>query len=130
MPARTYMVVDVRHDHGFRIPRPDLTAKLGTPNTCNDCHTDKSPDWAAAAIAGWHGPNRKGFQNYADAFRAAWSGGAGRSAQLAAVAANRATPAFARAGALASCTPRLGKSRDRETALADPDPMVRIGALE
>ena len=42
MPARTYMVVDRRHDHSFRVPRPDLSAKLGTPNACNDCHTDKT----------------------------------------------------------------------------------------
>jgi hypothetical protein len=32
MPVRTYMVVDRRHDHGFRVPRPDLSVKLGTPN--------------------------------------------------------------------------------------------------
>ena len=43
MPARTYMVVDRRHDHSFRIPRPDLSVKLGTPNACNDCHADKPP---------------------------------------------------------------------------------------
>ena len=28
MPARTYMVVDRRHDHSFRIPRPDLSVTL------------------------------------------------------------------------------------------------------
>ena len=50
MPARTYMVVDRRHDHSFRVPRPDLSVKLGTPNACNDCHRDKSAEWAAAAI--------------------------------------------------------------------------------
>ena len=44
MPARTYMVVDERHDHSFRVPRPDVSAKLGTPNACNDCHGDKSPN--------------------------------------------------------------------------------------
>ncbi len=41
MPVRTYMVVDQRHDHSFRVPRPDQSAKLGTPNACNDCHADK-----------------------------------------------------------------------------------------
>jgi predicted CXXCH cytochrome family protein len=50
MPARTYMVIDRRHDHSFRVPRPDISAKLGTPNTCKDCHTDKSAEWAASAI--------------------------------------------------------------------------------
>ena len=59
MPARTYMVVDIRHDHGFRIPRPDLSVKLGTPNACNDCHRDKPATWAAAAIETWHGPIEK-----------------------------------------------------------------------
>ena len=74
MPARTYMVVDRRHDHSLRIPRPDLSAKLGTPNACNDCHTDKSAEWAAAAVERWHGPDRKGFQNYAEAFHAGMDG--------------------------------------------------------
>ncbi len=110
MPARTYMVVDVRHDHGFRIPRPDLSAKLGTTNACNDCHADKSPDWAASAIEGWHGPNRKGFQNYAEAFRAAWSASADAPALLAAVASNRATPGIARASALAELAPYVSSS--------------------
>ncbi len=105
MPARTYMVVDVRHDHGFRIPRPDLSAKLGTPNACNDCHADKSPEWASAAIESWHGQNRKGFQNYAEAFRAAWSASADAPALLAAVASNAATPAIARASALTELAP-------------------------
>ena len=72
MPTRTYMVVDRRHDHSFRIPRPDLSAKLGTPNACNDCHADKSPEWAAAAIERWFGSDREGFQKYAAAFHAAW----------------------------------------------------------
>ena len=57
MPAHTYMVVDRRHDHSLRVPRPDLSVKLGTPNACNDCHTDKTAEWAAAAIESWYGPN-------------------------------------------------------------------------
>ena len=34
---------------------------------------DKTAEWAAAAIEGWHGPNRKGLQAYAEAFHAAWT---------------------------------------------------------
>jgi len=34
MPERTDIVVDRRHDHSFRVPRPDLSARLGTPNAC------------------------------------------------------------------------------------------------
>lgn len=38
MPERTYMEVDERRDHSLRIPRPDLSVKLGTPNACTGCH--------------------------------------------------------------------------------------------
>jgi predicted CXXCH cytochrome family protein len=132
MPTRTYMVVDTRHDHSFRIPRPDISVKLGTPNACNDCHKDKTAEWSAAAIELWHGPNRKGFQNYAAAFHSAWNDQADAAKLLAAIAADRNAPAVARAGALNELGSRvapamLGLAR---AALADPDPMVRIGALD
>ena len=55
MPTTTYMVVDPRHDHSMRIPRPDLSAKFGMPNACNNCHTKQTAEWAAAAIAEWNG---------------------------------------------------------------------------
>src|SRR5262249_16417321 len=132
MPARTYMVVDRRHDHSFRIPRPDLSVKLDTPNACNNCHRDKPAEWAAAAIESWHGPRRKGFQTYAEAFHSAWSDQADAAALLADVASDRNVPAFARAGALSELASRLSPSNIAfaRSVLSDPDPMVRIGALE
>ena len=132
MPARTYMVVDRRHDHSFRIPRPDLSAKFGTLNACNDCHADKSPEWASAAIEQWYGPERKGFQKYAAAFHAAWAGQADADSQLVAVASDFATPTFARASALTELAPYVSQANINVAinGLLDPDPMVRIGALE
>ena len=38
MPESTYMEVDPRRDHSIRIPRPDLSVALGTPNACTRCH--------------------------------------------------------------------------------------------
>ncbi len=32
------MEVDPRRDHSIRIPRPDLSMALGTPNACTRCH--------------------------------------------------------------------------------------------
>ena len=132
MPARTYMVVDTRHDHGFRIPRPDLSASLGTPNTCNACHGDKSAQWAATAIESWHGGKHKGFQNYAQAFHAAWGDQIDAEPLLSAVISDSATPGFARAGALTELGSRLSPANANlaRGALSDPDPMVRIGALD
>jgi predicted CXXCH cytochrome family protein len=132
MPTRTYMVVDRRHDHSIRVPRPDLSAKLGTPNACNDCHADKSSEWAAAAVERWHGADRKGFQKYAEAFDSAWTDKTNAARLLAAVAADRNTPAIARASALAGLGSHLSPSNVglARQALSDPDPMVRIGALD
>ena len=132
MPPRTYMVVDPRHDHSLRVPRPDLSVKLGTPNACNACHADKAAQWAADAIQSWHGPERKGFQHYAQAFHDAWADRADAEALLAAAASDTQTPGFARAGALAELAPHLSSSTVgvAKSSLADPDPMVRIGALD
>jgi predicted CXXCH cytochrome family protein len=132
MPERIYMVVDKRHDHSFRIPRPDLSAKLGTSNACNHCHSDKSPEWAASKIAQWHGPDRKGFQDYAEAFHSAWAEKAGASGLLAAIAADRKAPAFARASVLTELAPHLSPSNIKlaRSGLVDPDPIVRLGALD
>ena len=132
MPARTYMVVDTRHDHSFRIPRPDLSMKLETPNACNDCHKDKSAEWAAQAIEGWYGPNRRGFQNYADAFHAAWTDTRDAPTLLATVARDNNAPAFARASALTELNSYLSSSNIdlARKGLSDLDPMVRIGAVD
>src|SRR6187399_753998 len=59
MPGKIYMGNDLRHDHSFRVPRPDLSVKYGTPNACTNCHNDKPAQWAADAITIWFGPERK-----------------------------------------------------------------------
>lgn len=132
MPARKFMVIDLRHDHSFRVPRPDLAETLGVDNACTDCHTDKSAQWAAAAIEDWYGAERKGFQTFGPAFQAAWTGAPDAASLLAAVAGDADTPAFVRASALEE----LAAYPSRETAslvrdgLADPDPLVRLAALD
>ena len=59
MPGKVYMGNDFRYDHTFRVPRPDLSLKYGTPNACNNCHNNKSAQWAADAVTKWYGPVRK-----------------------------------------------------------------------
>jgi predicted CXXCH cytochrome family protein len=132
MPSRAYMVVDPRHDHSFRIPRPDLSAKLHISNACNDCHANRSPEWAASAIERWHGPKREGFQHYAEAFDAAWTDKADAAAQLAKVAEDGNTPSFVHASALTELASRLSPANIdlARTGLSDTDPMVRIAALD
>ncbi|MEA3456179.1 MAG: multiheme c-type cytochrome, partial [Campylobacterota bacterium] len=66
MPARTYMGVDSRNDHSFRVPRPDLSVEMKEiPNACNLCHSDKDARWAADAVKKWYGKIPVGKQNFA-----------------------------------------------------------------
>ncbi|WP_456747651.1 cytochrome c3 family protein [Bradyrhizobium sp. USDA 4354] len=128
MPERRYMVVDRRHDHGFRVPRPDLSVQTGAPNACNDCHRDKPAAWAAHQIEGWFGPERRGHQTYARAFHAAWSEAADAQTQLAAIAVSADVPGIVRASALAELPAPIPDLIRH--GLSDSDPLVRLGALD
>ncbi|MCD4683556.1 MAG: tetratricopeptide repeat protein [Bacteroidales bacterium] len=55
MPGRYYMGVDYRRDHSFRVPRPDLSDQLETPNACTQCHANQSNTWAAGYLKKWYG---------------------------------------------------------------------------
>lgn len=53
MPETTYMGVDPRRDHSLRIPRPDLSESLNSPNACVQCHSDNDNSWATKAVNSW-----------------------------------------------------------------------------
>ena len=131
MPARTYMMVDRRHDHGFRIPRPDLSARFGVSNACNDCHADKDAAWAAAAIERWYGPERKGFQTWTEAFAAARDDTAQAGPLLLQLATAPGAPAIARASAFEMLAAHMSPEAAGavQQGLSDADPLVRLGAL-
>ena len=128
MRDRTYMVVDPRRDHSFRIPRPDLSMTLGTPNACNQCHTDRSVEWAAETVERWYGPRQPHF---ADALHAARTGAVGAVRRLAAVAADTARPGIVRASALSLLVGSPGPVplAAIEIGVADDDALVRLAAV-
>jgi Flp pilus assembly protein TadD len=132
MPATSYMVVDPRRDHGFRIPRPDLAASLGTPNACANCHADQPAEWAATAIRGWTGTPPHGYQHFAAAFGAAWKGASTALPELAAIAHDPAQPAIVRGSAARALRefPSPGSLAVLRDGLADRDPLVRLGSLQ
>src|SRR5262249_22073150 len=110
MPTTTYMVIDPRHDHSLRVPRPDLSVKFGTPNPCNGCHKNRDAQWAAAQVNQWYGHDPQGYQRFAAGFVAANAGASDAQAQLRAVAADASHPAIARATALAQPVASLSQS--------------------
>jgi len=131
MRTETYMVVDPRHDHSFRIPRPDLSVQLGVPNACNQCHKDRSPAWAAAEIRRHFPEPKPGFQDFAETF-AASDGGEPATIGLAQLIANLEGSPIARASALARLAGWPGDNAllAAEAALTDASPLVRLAALD
>jgi len=131
MIKRYYMVVDGRRDHSFRVPRPDLSMRLGTPNACNDCHKDRSTRWAADAVTKWYGPNRRDGWHYGEAIHAGRSARADAESLLVRTVEDATTPAIVRATAsnLLARYPGPDSLRVLENALRDSDPLVRRAAV-
>ncbi len=50
MPKREFVGHFLRSDHSFRPPMPEATIKFGSPNACNQCHKNKSPEWANSIV--------------------------------------------------------------------------------
>lgn len=129
MPGKHFMGVDYRRDHSMRIPRPDLSDKLGTPNACIQCHTNKTNTWAASNTKKWYGePTRFHFGE--TMFKAA-NGDSSAVELLMNVIDDENTSALIRA----SATHYLGNFPSLETQnstrelLKDKDALVRREAI-
>ena len=46
MPRVVYGVMSIHPTHDITVPNPELTATQAVPNACNQCHLDKSVNWA------------------------------------------------------------------------------------
>ncbi|MDD3311373.1 tetratricopeptide repeat protein [Pseudodesulfovibrio sp.] len=131
MPERTYMGVDKRADHSLRVPRPDLSSSIKTPNACMapGCHDDKSLDWNVGHIAKWHGESRK--PHYGTVFAAGRAQNPEARADLIRLADDALLPAMVRATALELL--RAYPAPDSRAALAraleDEDGLIRYTAI-
>ena len=131
MPPRTYMVLDTRRDHSLRIPRPDVTARTGSPNACNGCHQNADPRVAAQQVARWYGPGRVQGAHFADAFVVAARGMALAEPALIAVAVDPGAAPIVRATAYRylAAYPSNATLRAIQDGVMSPDPLIRLGAL-
>ena len=131
MPETTYMVVDPRRDHSMRVPRPDLSVMMGTPNACNQCHTDQSADWALTALRDWGVSFSDSGNHPARAFHAANQGDMRAIPSLLAFAADTANAPIQRGTALEIA----GRSPSNETVmlsrtlLSSDDALLRLSAV-
>jgi predicted CXXCH cytochrome family protein len=105
MPAQKYMRVDPRRDHSIRVPRPDLSDSIGSPDACTQCHTDRKPAWAAETMDQWYGRTWRDRPQYGTTLRTAATQGAKSLPSLLALAEQPAAPAIVRATAATLAQP-------------------------
>jgi Flp pilus assembly protein TadD len=131
MPTTNYMVVDPRHDHSFRIPRPELTAEFGIPNACNQCHTEENARWAVAALDTWHPRRKAGFQDFAELFAASDRGLPGSREALVGYLQTDQPPPIVTASALQRLARQPSQDSLRRAAelLGSSDALVRSAAI-
>ena len=131
MPETTYMGVDPRRDHSMRIPRPDLSVVMGTPNACNQCHQDQDAPWALEALRQWDVQFRDTSNHPARAFQRIAQGDNRAVPQLAKIASDtRAAPIW-RATAMEALG-QVGGRDALQTAtqlLYDDDPLLRASTV-
>jgi len=131
MPSRTYMQIHVRHDHGLRVPRPDLASETGGPDVCTSCHTDRTPEWAADAIARRPGPHRAGTPHFGQVIAAGRRGAIDAKPRLLDLVGNPAMPGIVRATAVGLLPDRSDANVEAALAraVADGDPLVRLAGV-
>lgn len=132
MPHRTYMGVDDRRDHSFKIPRPDLSLKMDTPNACNQCHTEQTVEWAAENAAFWWGVDTDEGEHYGQVFQRARDNEAGEDKRLLVILRDKKQPAIVRGTAVVylSRYPTRVAAMGVIEALNDDEPMVRVAAAD
>lgn len=102
MPKRTYMQVDPRGDHAFRVPQPRLAEALGIEaRGCTDgCHADQTATWAAEALEGWGGGAPRPEDRWWRAIAGVRAGDAGALAGAVTVVEDPDVPDMVRATAI------------------------------
>jgi tetratricopeptide (TPR) repeat protein len=131
MPGQIYMGADYRPDHSLRIPRPDLSVELGTPNACSaqGCHADKSLAWNVEKFTKWYGEARK--PHYGTVIAAGRAQAPKAEADLIRLAEDSLVPAIVRATALEllRAYPSVASRALLAKALDDADPLLRYTAI-
>ena len=131
MPGKIYMGADYRPDHSLRIPRPDLSVELGTPNACSaiGCHADKPLSWNVEHYTKWYGETRK--PHYGTIIAAGRTRQPEAEVDLIRLAEDPLVPAIARATGLELLRsyPSPASQTTLAKALEDDDALLRYTAI-
>ena len=133
MPETTYMQIDQRADHGWHSPRPDLSLKLGTPDTCLSCHKDKNSEWSNQLVTSWYpASNIDKQEDFSPAFTLSDMGYPQASTKLTKISQNKNYADVIRASALQ----RMQDVPDQNSLISiargvkDENELIRLGAIQ
>ena len=130
MTGKTYMGIDYRRDHSFRIPRPDQSIKYDTPNACVQCHTDKTNEWAWKGFKKLYG--EPDSIHFSDELAPGIAGETNAHEGLFELVQNKKRPDIARASAVMALQNYNLQNRINEfmAFLSDESPLVRGATID
>ncbi len=131
MVDQVYMGTDWRRDHSFRVPRPDLSDKLDSPNACTTCHTGETAAWAADKVQDWFPEGNWRDPHYGEVLAKGRENPRAAASELLELAQDKAQSNLVRATALWLMGPGATslKLEDLAAFLDSEDPQIRVGAL-
>jgi predicted CxxxxCH...CXXCH cytochrome family protein len=132
MPRHVLSIKARIRDHAIGLPAPETTRHFGVPNACNDCHADRTPEWAEGQLAKWFPDNgRRRVAERAEAFTLARAGRTEAIPKLLDLLAAPGEPPLLRANALG----HLGRFEDARAldalraAVGAEEPILRAVAV-
>lgn len=130
MPETTYMGIDNRRDHSFRIPDPAASMSTGSPDACLQCHEDRDHTWSAQNIEKWYGTEGPRYM-HTEVLHRARNSDVSILPGLLELARDETSPSIIRATALLESRrfPSHDTLESAITALASEDSLLRLGAV-
>ena len=131
MPARYFMVADLRHDHSFSIPNPVQAKQLGHPDACLSCHQEMPIEQLLGESKPQLTASGQHDGGYVDALYKARRGEPGAAEALIKQISRTDIPAIRKATLLAELHqyPSFQAQQAALQALTDPSPQVRETAI-
>jgi len=131
MTGNVYMGNDFRRDHNFRIPRPDVSMRTGSPDACTTCHEEMGQEEAVKVLKKWY-PGSFEDEAYGDLFYRISNGDDRAVAELIPYLSDTSKSSMVRASAIEyiSRTNNLDGRLAIEDELHNIDPLIRYSAVQ
>lgn len=131
MPEKVYMSVDGRRDHSFRIPMPERSNSLNSPDACKSCHMNQSWSWLIESYKKMYPSRVSDSFDYGVTFYNARKGLKNSQAALLKIINDSAQPAIVRATAISEIVRFVSPHTLQviTNTLSDKDPLVRQASV-